>query len=245
MSCPARALPSSIVLEILLTMDVHDLVRCARVCRAWHDLFGDAFLWRSLLRRDFEIQSTPESSAAQLRTEYARAFKEVTMEIEIDGQIVGNLHFELFDHTVPLTCLNFRRLCRFKFNSCLFHRIIPHFMAQGGDFERRDGTGGYSMLDREHCIDTGARLKFRDENFIEKHSQYALSMANSGPNTNCSQFFVTFSECPWLNEKHVVFGRAVRCEAVLRLMENTGSNSGKTRVPVAVRRCWVDGRCSA
>jgi peptidylprolyl isomerase len=111
------------------------------------------------------------------------------------------------------------------FKGSLFHRIIPNFMGQGGDFTRGNGTGGESIYGE----------KFADENFKKKHDKPGLlSMANAGPDTNGSQFFLTFVETPWLDGKHVVFGEVVEGLEVLKLLEAQGSDSGKTKVPVTI-----------
>lgn len=108
------------------------------------------------------------------------------------------------------------------------HRIIPQFMCQGGDFTRGNGTGGESIY--------GAQ--FDDENFDLKHDKPGLlSMANRGPNTNGSQFFITTAETPWLDGAHVVFGSVVEGFDVLDKMESEGSPSGATRSPVVVEDC--------
>ena len=111
----------------------------------------------------------------------------------------------------------------------IFHRVIPDFMAQGGDITRFDGTGGYSIYGE----------KFRDENFILKHTvPYLLSMANSGKDTNGSQFFMTFKATPWLDGKHVVFGQVVGGIETLKKMEKLGSKDGKTSKRIQVTDCF-------
>ncbi len=122
----------------------------------------------------------------------------VYLEIEENGKILGKIIIKLFDEIVPKTAKNFRELCNSKrYITSPFHRIIKDFMLQSGDFTNYDGTGGVSIYGN----------KFDDENFKLKHNKkYLLSMANSGTNTNGSQFFITTSVCPHLDGKHVVFG---------------------------------------
>lgn len=156
----------------------------------------------------------------------------VFMDIAIGGEPAGRLEFELRDDVVPVTAENFRALCTgekgFGFKDTPFHRIIPGFMSQGGDFTRGDGMGG-------HSIDGG---KFADENFTLKHTgKGTLSMANAGPNTNGSQFFICFAETPWLDGRHVVFGQMTAGEDVLDKMEAVGSNSGRTSQDVKIVDC--------
>ena len=126
---------------------------------------------------------------------------EVYLIVEMNGEELGKIKIRLFDDIVPKTCENFRQLCHTKkYIYSPFHRIIKDFMIQGGDFTNYDGTGGESIYGG----------KFPDENFILKHNKpYLLSMANSGPNTNKSQFFITTSETPHLDNKHVVFGEII------------------------------------
>ena len=160
----------------------------------------------------------------------------VYFDIAIDSEPARRIVMELFDDVTPTTAENFRALCTgekgvgkagkpLHFKGSLFHRIIPNFMAQGGDFTRGNGTGGESIYGE----------KFADENFKKKHDKPGLlSMANAGPNTNGSQFFLTFVETPWLDGKHVVFGEVVEGLEVLKLLEAQGSDSGKTKVPVTI-----------
>jgi len=122
-------------------------------------------------------------------------------EIQIGSNNVGRITFELIDDVAPKTCENFRKLCLNELNPAYkntkFHRIIKDFMIQGGDFTNHDGTGGYSIYGD----------KFEDESFELKHNQPGiLSMANMGPNTNGSQFFICTQEAPHLDGKHVAFG---------------------------------------
>ncbi|KAJ3025441.1 UNVERIFIED_CONTAM: cytochrome P450 monooxygenase 7 [Siphonaria sp. JEL0065] len=153
--------------------------------------------------------------------------------------VVGRIKMELFKDVVPKTAENFRQLCtgEFKrngvpqgFKNCTFHRIIKDFMVQGGDFLKGDGTGST-------CIYGGD--SFPDENFTLKHSSPGLlSMANSGPNTNGCQFFITCAKTDFLDGKHVVFGRLTDGLLVLRKIENvpTGPNN-KPKVPVIITEC--------
>lgn len=168
---------------------------------------------------------------------------QVFFDITLDGSPAGRIVFELFAHVVPKTAENFRCLCtgekgkgasgkRLTFLGSGFHRIIPGFMCQGGDFTRGDGTGGESIYGG----------KFRDENFKMKHSgKGCLSMANAGPNTNGSQFFICTGQTPHLDGKHVVFGKVIQGYEVVEKMERVGSNSGKTSKKVAISDCGEVG----
>jgi peptidylprolyl isomerase len=162
----------------------------------------------------------------------------VFFDINIGGQSAGRVEFELFNDT-PLTAENFRALCTgekgvgkmgkpLSYKGCPFHRVITDFMAQGGDFTAKNGTGGESIY--------GA--KFADENFKRKHTiPYLLSMANAGPNTNGSQFFITFIPCPWLDNKHVVFGQVTKGKEVIDALHSIASSSGKTSKAAFIEDC--------
>lgn len=164
---------------------------------------------------------------------------QVYFDIAIDSKPAGRIVMELFDEIVPKTAENFRALCTgemgngragkpLHYKGSIFHRIIPGFMAQGGDFTRGNGTGGESIYGE----------KFPDENFQKKHDRPGLlSMANAGPNTNGSQFFLTFTPTEWLDGKHVVFGQVVDGLDILARLESLGSQSGKTKVPIEISDC--------
>ncbi|KAI9370449.1 cyclophilin-like domain-containing protein [Aspergillus egyptiacus] len=142
----------------------------------------------------------------------------------------GRIVFNLFDDVVPKTAKNFRELCKRPegqgYKGSTFHRIIPKFMLQGGDYTRHNGTGGA-------CIYEGG--KFPDENFQLKHTKPGiLSMANAGPNTNGSQFFITTVVTSWLDGKHVVFGEVADEQSMqtVKEIEAVGSGSGAVRSDV-------------
>ena len=139
-------------------------------------------------------------------------------DIKIGDDPPERVIFQLFDEEVPKTCKNFRYLCsngifnkdKPSYQDTSFHRIIKDFMLQGGDITRGDGTGGYSIYGEE----------FDDENFNLTHNQPGmLSMANAGPNTNNSQFFITFKKTPWLDNKHVVFGIVISGFDIVKKIE--------------------------
>ncbi|KAJ3492237.1 hypothetical protein NLI96_g125 [Meripilus lineatus] len=158
----------------------------------------------------------------------------VFFDISIAGTPAGRVVFKLFDDVVPKTARNFRELATgqngFGYAGSKFHRVIPSFMLQGGDFTRGNGTGGKSIYGE----------KFADENFILKHTKPGqLSMANAGPNTNGSQFFITTIKTDWLDGKHVVFGEVVSGLDIVQAVEKVGSSSGKTSREVVITASGV------
>ncbi|WP_295543211.1 peptidylprolyl isomerase [uncultured Thiohalocapsa sp.] len=160
----------------------------------------------------------------------------VELAVSIGGEPAGTVELELFQDVTPKTAENFRVLCSGELGEDMayagtpFHRIIPGFMIQGGDFTNGNGTGGKSIYGD----------KFPDENFTRKHTEPGLlSMANAGPNTNGSQFFITVAATPWLDGKHVVFGKVVDGMDVIDAMEAQGSRSGRTKQPVVLDSCEV------
>lgn len=167
----------------------------------------------------------------------------VFFDVSIDGKHAGRFIFGLFGKTVPRTVENFRALStgekinavgkRIGYKGSRFHRVIKDFMIQGGDFTRGDGRGGESIY--------GA--KFEDENFKIRHTRRGLlSMANAGPNTNGSQFFITSVATPWLNNRHVVFGTLLpghpENEKLLKKIEDLPKNANDDpKVKVLITKC--------
>ena len=160
----------------------------------------------------------------------------VFFDMSIGGAPAGRIEMTLSADVVPKTAENFRALCTgekgtgksgkpLHFKGSAFHRVITSFMCQGGDFTAGNGTGGESIY--------GA--KFADENFQLKHTgPGVLSMANAGPGTNGSKFFLCTVKTDWLDGKHVVFGSVTKGMEVVKAIEAVGSQSGKTAKPVVI-----------
>jgi peptidylprolyl isomerase len=163
----------------------------------------------------------------------------VFFDVTIGGAASGRIQIELFNNVCPKTAENFRCLCTgekgtgtsgkaLHYKGSSFHRVITEFMAQGGDFTAGNGTGGESIYG----------MKFKDENFTAKHTKRGdLSMANAGPNTNGSQFFLCFIPCNWLDGKHCVFGQVTSGWEVLDALEAVGSQSGQTKKACVIADC--------
>ena len=174
------------------------------------------------------VEGDKEDEPTAKRKANPRCYLKVKIGADQPERIVVELHYDV----VPRTAENFRALCTgekgYGYKGSPFHRVIPQFMCQGGDFTKQNGTGGKSIYGN----------KFDDENFELKHTRPGvLSMANSGPNTNGSQFFICLEKTDWLDGKHVVFGQVVEGMGVVRKMEKYGTQSGKTSRSIVIVDC--------
>ena len=162
----------------------------------------------------------------------------VYFDVTIDDEDAGRIVFGLFGDVVPLTVANFVTLSKgidyekegrdMTYEGSKFHRIIPGFMAQGGDFTKGNGTGGESIYGKT----------FGDENFdLSFTKPYLLAMANAGPNTNGSQFFITFEVTSWLDGHHVVFGEVIEGFETVDMLEKIGTQSGASTKHAVISAC--------
>lgn len=183
----------------------------------------------AFFRRTFISISSPSNYA---RCASSTANARVFFEVAVDNEPLGRIVMKLRNDIVPKTAENFRALCTgekgFGYKGSVFHRIIPDFMCQGGDFTNFNGTGGKSIYGRT----------FQDENFKLKHTSAGLlSMANAGKHTNGSQFFITTAATPWLDGKHVIFGQVEDGMEVVKKMEALGSKGGIPAKEVKIVKC--------
>ncbi|KAI3406756.1 CPR3 [Candida oxycetoniae] len=192
----------------------------------------------------FRTSLTKANGFSKANGLFSRAFSttpralgtKVFLQTSIDGEVQPPIRFELYDDVVPKTVENFKVLASgekdVSYKGSTIHRIIPQFMIQGGDFETGKGYGGYSPIWGKH---------FPDENFTKKHDRPGLlSMANAGPNTNGSQFFITTIPTPWLDGYHVVFGEVIDGYDVVKKIESYGSEHGEPTARIVIEDSGVE-----
>eukprot|EP00590_Aulacoseira_subarctica_P011536 CAMPEP_0172420962 /NCGR_PEP_ID=MMETSP1064-20121228/7251_1 /TAXON_ID=202472 /ORGANISM="Aulacoseira subarctica , Strain CCAP 1002/5" /LENGTH=225 /DNA_ID=CAMNT_0013161129 /DNA_START=25 /DNA_END=703 /DNA_ORIENTATION=- len=196
---------------------------------------SSAFVGRKTeIRRDVSVEMIGGFVQGLFGKKTADITDTAFFDISIDGKPEGRIEIGLYGGVTPKTVENFKQLCTgkpgFGYKKSNFHRIIPEFMIQGGDFTDFNGRGGKSIYGRT----------FEDENFEIAHGGIGtLSMANAGLNTNGSQFFICVGDTPWLNGKHVVFGKTTKGIEILRAIERKGSPSGKPvcEIQITIAEC--------
>ncbi|CAD7945852.1 unnamed protein product [Amoebophrya sp. A25] len=191
-----------------------------------------------LLGASSVVANKPKSAKGSEKKKGPKITNKVFFDVKIGGEDAGRIVMGLYGKSVPKTAENFRALCTgekgtgkmgkpLHYQGSSFHRVIPQFMIQGGDFTNGDGTGGESIYGE----------KFDDESFKHKHKRpYLLSMANAGPATNGSQFFITTVKTPWLDGKHVVFGEVLEGQDVVKKIEGKGSPSGEPAAKLVIEK---------
>lgn len=199
--------------------------------------YGAITLFNSSSSDESSNSDGPVAPAADITS---RVFFDISKQTTPNSpyQPLGRVVIGLYGSVVPKTVKNFETLCKGTtingqpagYMGSVFHRIIPNFMIQGGDFTRFDGTGGMSIYGH----------KFADENFQLKHTgPGVVSMANAGPNTNGSQFFICTTKTPHLDGRHVVFGTVVEGMDVVREVESLGSRSGRPQGRIVISDCGI------
>lgn len=200
---------------------------------------GAMFFSPAQLTGTSPLGTSPATAQKDISSKDAEVTHKVYFDVNINGKNAGRITIGLFGKHVPKTVENFRALCTgekgkgtsgkpLHYKDSIFHRVIPNFMLQGGDFTNANGTGGESIYGE----------KFADEAFGILHDvPGVLSMANAGPNTNGSQFFITTVPTKWLNGKHVVFGRVIEGMDVVKAVEARGTRSGRTSANITIADC--------
>ncbi|BAM39762.1 putative peptidyl-prolyl cis-trans isomerase taCyP [Theileria orientalis strain Shintoku] len=179
-----------------------------------------------------EVPQVPQPEATHKITHH------VHLGVQTDNNPQETLVLGMYGDLVPKTVKNFLAFCTgteiegksYSYVNVPFHRIIPNFMVQGGDIVNKNGTGSLSIYGES----------FEDENFTALHKRHVIAMANRGPNTNGSQFYITTVATSWLNGHHVVFGELVEGEYVLQAIEATGSQAGMPRKTTLIKSCKVE-----